>query len=364
MNITASSIIPCPAWLNVIILSCLPILSLAEAPQPSETPPTANEKSSKSSEQKTYFLEHANIQMLQDTLDTLDDWQQWVGSEVEDLGQATDDFFGTETSFERSKGNRLDVSFPFQFHQNGQIDQSINIRAKIDLPRTNKKWQLIVTSAEQSLTDTLTGNDNTQPVQRKATAVNDKNNSNAIGLRFLIDTKDVISSFVGFGVNFRNIIQPDPYARIKGNKKWLLSPIWVSRMTHDLFWESVHGVGLRSSQTFDAGLSKRHLFRSETIGTWLDKEQAYDVAHNFILFDQVNVHRGLAYHLGWNWTTKNKGFHLSAYHAGVNWRERVYKKWLFVELEPRVDFTEANDFKQADFSILLMLEAQFYKVKP
>ncbi|PLA74685.1 hypothetical protein CYQ88_05075 [Hydrogenovibrio sp. SC-1] len=347
-----------------MILSCLPVLCVAETSQPPNPPPASNELPAESSDQKTYFLEHTDIPMLNETLNRLDDWQKWVGSEVEDLGQATDNFFGTEVAFEQSKGNRLDISFPFQFHQDGQIDQSINLRAKIDLPRTNKKWQIIVTSAEQSLTESLTGNDNTQPVQRKATAVNDKNNSNAVGLRFLIDTKDVISSFVGFGVNFRNIIQPDPYARIKGNKKWLLSPVWTSRMSHDLFWESVQGVGLRSTQTFDANLGKQHLFRSETIGTWLDKEQAYDIDHNFILFDQVNVHRGLAYHLGWSWTTKEKGFHLSAYHAGVNWRERVYKRWLFVELEPRVDFSESNDFKQADFSILLMLEAQFYKVKP
>lgn len=364
MNIKTSSIIPCPAWLNLIIFSCLPAFCLADAPQPLPESASSQTPSPSKPEEKTYFLEHTDIPLLNDTLNTLDDWQKWVGSEVEDLGQATDDFFGTETAFERSQGNRLDISFPFQFHQDGQIDQSINLRAKIDLPRTNKKWQIIVTSAEQSLTESLTGNDNTQPVQRKATAVNDKNNSNAVGLRFLMDTKDLISSFVGFGVNFRNIIQPDPYARIKANKKWLLSPVWVSRMTHDLFWESVQGVGLRSSQTFDADLGQQHLFRSETIGTWLDKEQAYDVIHNFILFDQINVHRGLAYHLGWNWTTKQKGFYLSAYHAGVNWRERVYKKWLFVELEPRVDFTEANEFKKADFSVILMLEAQFYKVKP
>jgi len=366
LSIIKKFIIPSPFTVLILILTSLPFLCFAESPPTSKTTPSEETKQNTppQSAQKTYFLEDTDLPILNKTLDTLDSWQRWVGSEVEDLGQATDDFFGAETSFERSEGNRLDISFPFQFHQDGQIDQSINVRAKIDLPKTNKKWQLIVISAEQSLTESLTGNDNAQPVERKATAVNDKNNSNAVGLRFLVDTKDLISSFVGFGINFRNIIQPDPYARIKAQKKWQLSPVWTSRMTHDLFWESVQGVGLKSSQTFDAAITNQTLFRSETIGRWLDKEQAYDVAHNFILFEQVNAHRGLAYHLGWNWTTQDLGFHLSAYHTGINWRERVYKKWLFVELEPRIDFSEDNGFRQADFSVILMLEAQFYKVKP
>lgn len=356
------SIIPCPAWCFVMILTALPFLCAAENTQPPQT--ETDETAPNSSEPKTYFFEHSDSIMLNDALNTMDNWQQWLGNEVEDMGQATDDFFGTETSFERSEGNRLDISFPFQFHQNGRIDQSINIRAKIDLPKTNKRWQIIVASAEQSLTDTLLISENSQPVQRQSTAVNEKDNSNAVGLRFLVDTKDLIDSFVGFGVNFRNIILPDPYARIKGRKRWQLNPMWTSTMAHDLFWESMQGVGLRSRQTFDASIDKRHLFRSETNGIWLDKEQAYDLGHTFILYDQINVHRGLAYHFGWNWTTKDTGFHLSAYHTGLNWRERVYKKWLFVEIEPRIDFSQDNDFKKADPSILLMLEAQFYKVKP
>lgn len=368
MKFITKTIIPRLSLLLTVILSCLPLWGLAQTTPTSESSPESSSaeaqptKSSAPEPKKSFLLEFVDMPILQDIMGTLDEWQHSLGSEVEDIGQATDDFFGTEASFERSEGNRLDISFPFRFHQDGQIDQSINLRAKIDLPKTNKRWQIIVTSAEQSLTESLTGNENAQPVERQATAVNDQNNSNAVGLRFLIDTKDLIASFVGFGINFRNIVLPDPYARIKAEKQWRLNPIWISRMSHDLFWESLQGVGLRSRQTFDANLSKQHLFRSETIGTWLDKDQAYELNHNFILFDQVNEYRGLAYHLGWSWTTQDT-FHLSAYHTGFNWRERIYKKWLFVELEPRIDFSEEDNFKTSDFSVLLKLEVQFYKLK-
>lgn len=333
----------------------LPLPQLDITPQETESqvllPQTKTEK--------TYFLEDVKTPLLNDTFHYLDQFQGWVGAYIDDFGESADDFFGTEESFDRTRGSRVDVMTPIRIHASGQIDTEVKFRAKIELPKTNKKWNLMVTSANDSIDSMMGQGDNNQAIVANNN-VTDQQGSTAVGFRFMLDAADYTSSFFDFGLNFRNIIEPDPYVRIKGNYKWQLSERLFSRMTQDLFWESYQGVGLASRQTFDYQANQDFLLRSETSGTWWDKDQYYELAHTFYLYEKVNIHRGVAYNLGWNWDTKEVGPHLTAYHTGMNLRERVYKKWLYVEIEPRIDFSQDTDFKEADPSITLMLEMQFY----
>lgn len=318
-------------------------------------------------EEKTYFFEHSENTLVNSTLGVLDRLQGWVGSQVDDLGEEADDFFGTDESFDRTRGSRLDIMTPVRFHADGTIDTEIKFRAKVELPRTNQRWNLIVLSADESLRDLATEGETSagsDPSAGSNSTVSGTSQTDtggtAIGLRFMLDMKDYTTSFFDFGLNFRNVIEPDPFVRLKGTYKWQLTDQWYSRMTQDLFWENHRGVGLNSRQVFDYQVNQRYLLRSDTNGTWWDKQQNYILSHNVIFFDRVNVHRGLAYHLGWDWETQEIGFHLSGYHAGLNWRERIYKKWLFFEIEPRVDFRQDDNFQRADPSIQFMLEMQFY----
>lgn len=316
-------------------------------------------------EEKTYFFEHSQNTLVNSTLGVLDRFQGWVGEQVDDLGEEADDFFGSDESFDRTRGSRLDVMAPLRFHANGKIDSEVKFRAKIELPKTNRRWNLIVLSADKSLRDLASdgqaGNSATSASSSSVTGTNQTDTGGtAVGLRFMLDMKDYTTSFFDFGLKFRNVIEPDPFVRLKGNYKWQLSDKWYSRMTQDLFWENYSGVGLNSNQVFDYQVNQRYLLRSDTDGTWWDKEQNYILSHNFIFYDRVKVYRGLAYHLGWDWETKDVGFHLTGYHAGLNWRERIYKKWLFFEIEPRVDFRVEDNFQRADPSIQFMLEMQFY----
>ncbi|MBD3611166.1 MAG: hypothetical protein HUJ13_01890 [Hydrogenovibrio crunogenus] len=358
-------------WIMLCLLQ--PSLLLAQTPQLSsddsskslEEPSKKNPSSESTSQpdEKDYFLEGREGPLMNSTLNYLDSVHSWLGGYVDDLGEEADDFFGTDDSFDRTRGSRLDIMFPVRFHANWGIDTQIKFRAKVALPRTNKRWHLMVSSAEdtlQELANDEQGSSSSAINNNTSATSTNQDGTTAVGFRFLLETKDFTESYFDFGLNFRNIVEPDPYVRVKGTYKWQLTKKWYSRMYQDLFWENYDGAGLNSRQIFDYQVNNRYLWRSETNGTWWDKDQYYDLSHNFIFFDRVNVHRGLAYHLGWNWNTQAPSFHLTAYHTGVNWRERIYKKWLFFEIEPRVDFREDTNFQTADPSILFMLEAQFY----
>jgi hypothetical protein len=44
----------------------------------------------------------------------------------------------------------------------------------------------------------------------------------------------------------------------------------------------------------------------------------------------------------------------------MNWREKLYKDWLFGEIEPRATWRAEDDFKTPDLSVIFQLEMRFY----
>lgn len=345
----------------------------ANSAQPTNTPNDKNTPSSADSspalaQQKTplpptsdstreYFLEGADNPVLNTSLKYIDSFQSWLGDHVDNVGERADTFFGSEQSFDRSKGSRLDVLFPMRYGKDGTLSTELKYRAKIELPRTNQRWHLIVESVDENLRSDSNGNSASPTV---VASNGESEETTSVGLRFMIGVKDYTFSFVDVGLNFRNLVEPDPFARIRGEYKWELTDKFTSRMNQNLFWENFRGVGLNSRQTFDYAATQEDLLRSETDGTWWDKGQYYDLNHNFIMFHKINEHRGVSYNVGWNWNTLEKGFHLNSYNVGINVRERIYKKWLFFEIEPRVSFFEEDEFTTADPSITFTFEIQFY----
>lgn len=317
-----------------------------------------------SDDDKDYYFEGTDSPLLNTSFRYLDRFHYWLSDKVDDFGEEADDFFGTEDSFDRTEGSRLDIMAPVTFHADGSIDTQLNFRTKIALPRTNKRWHLMVSSARDSMDDLVSGG-NVSGNNNNPNDTTQQDDGTDVGLRYALDLAGFTVTFVDFGLNFRNIVEPDPYARVRLHYKWKLSPQWYTRMYQTLYWERYKGVGLKSRQLFDRQISQRYLFRSRTEGEWRDDDQQYSLSQNFILVDQVNAHRGLAYYIGWywNWTPDAPGLALNAYSLGMNWRERIYKKWLFFEIDPGVNFDSDSDFNQADVSVKLMLEAQFYEMK-
>lgn len=314
--------------------------------------------------EKTYLFQHMENPLLNETLGLFDQAQSWLGGHVDDLGEEVDAFFGTEEDFEQTKGTRLDLLAPIRFHANGDIDADFKYRAKIELPKTNHRWNLIVTSVDENLNG-FAGEEGRSaggaaPAGTAARGTTSNSNGTAVGLRFMLDAKDYTTALFDFGLNFSGV-DPDPFVRLKGTYKWQLTDKSYLRMVQDLFWERFKGIGLNSEVKLDYQINDLYLLRSRTDGTWWDDDQYYELHHNFIYYQRFNRHRALAYHVGWDWDTKGNGFNITSYHTGFNWRERIYKQWLFFEIEPRVDFRQDNSFRTADPSIIFMLEAQFYR---
>ncbi|MDG6778699.1 hypothetical protein QCB44_08285 [Thiomicrorhabdus sp. zzn3] len=301
---------------------------------------------------KEYLLQDLDSGLIYEGLQKMENFQVWLGGHVQETSELIDDYFGTQESFEYARGSRLDVMTPVIFHDSGQVEMSLRMRAKLAFPKIAKRWHLLITSEDTSVKGQVNSDLARDVTEEEGTA--------SLGFQVMLEEYDKLATLLDFGLNFQNIIDPDPYVRLKKRYEWQLKNDWTSRMSQNLFWERVAGPGLESKLVFDHELDEVYLFRSQTDGVWWHDDGYYDLIERFLLYQRVNPHRLLTYQLRFDWDTQGPGFHNTDYGVAVNWREKAYKNWLYFEIEPGVRFTEENDFAQADLTLMLMLEMRFY----
>lgn len=307
--------------------------------------------------EKNYLLEDLQPGKLSKGLDYLERFQVWLGGRFEQSARQVDDYFGSEEGFERSKGNRLDVLTPIVFHDSGQMEMSVRLRTKIHLPRINDRLHLVLTTEDTSVKG--------QADDSLAREITEEDGRTAVGLQLALEKYSKLASLLDIGLSFKNIVDPDPYVRLKKNYEWTHSSGWVTRMGQTAFWERYEGVGLDSKLVFDKPLDTKNLFRSQTDGLWQYEEGTYSLTQRLLLYHTQTKHTLHTYQLRGDWNSAAStyypaGMHLSGYGAFFNWRERAYKDWLFFEVEPGVYYSQDNDFKRADLTLLLLLEMRFY----
>ncbi len=303
--------------------------------------------------EKSYLLEGIDKTWLNEGLESLERFQVWLGAHVQHTTEGIDDYFGTEEAFERSRGSRLDIMTPVIFHDSGQIEMSMRLRAKFALPKIERRWHLMITSEDTSVKGQV-NND-------LAREVTEQDGTASLGFQVALEDFSKLATLLDFGMNFKNVVDPDPYVRLKKRYEWDMGSDWTGRMGQDLFWESIAGLGLNSKFVFDKRLDDEYLFRSQSNGTWWQQDGYYELTEQLLLYQQINPYRILTYQTWYSWSTENTGVHTTGYGAAVNWRERAYKNWLFFEVQPGIGFSEDNDFKKADLTLMLMLEMRFFQ---
>ena len=312
---------------------------------------------------KKYYLEDTEVEVIKENLPYLDKFQSYLGSFVDETGAWVDDYFVEEEMLFKTRGSRLDVFTPVTFHENGKIYLGVNFRAKIDLPKINKRWNLFVNSTADEVDNIFSDENNRSAntsINQPRIEANAGTRNTEIGLQFKIESKNYTFSFLDLGLNFSGFKEVDSFIRMKGFYKWQITPKFSTKMSQKLFYRRIDNLGLTSRQTFNYALNNLQQLQSETVGTWWDSSQHYDLAQNFFFNESVNKHRTLSYGLGWNWDTLDRGFKVTQFHYRIKWSEKLYKNWLFFLVEPRIDFYKETYFAQADPSITFQIEARFY----
>ncbi|WP_321325539.1 hypothetical protein [Thiomicrorhabdus sp.] len=308
------------------------------------------------------LLEKINSPRIQHYLSTLSDSQAYVGKYVQSFGESIDRFFGSKDLDVVYKGNRLIVYTPFTIYDDGTSKGSINYRAQIDLPKTNNRWKILVSSFEQDeLNQTNSLNNNSSTPRSNTQTDNPNSSENSLAGRFLLgNTKNRISQ-IDVGLKFINYIEPNPYVKYKIRYIKKSDKTLTNRGTQTLYLEREKGFAWEGQNVLDYQSNKEWLTRSQTTASWWRRDRQVLLNQKGVLFQTVSPYTVRGYYLDTNWSVINQGVTFENVGVGVNVRQQLYKKWLFGEIEPRVTWYESDNFSQPVYSLRVMLEMHFYK---
>jgi hypothetical protein len=314
------------------------------------------------------WLDEFDSVSLKSRLSQLELGQKKLGHYVQSWGEQVDLFMGDEQVPLKQKGSRLNILAPTTFYDDGDIQTTVKFRAQWDLPRTNHRWKVLLSSFEETVYEdtastTSVNSSASRPTLQNPSTVYDPNNTentNSVAARYLLNLGRNDFSYIDAGFNFTGLLDPNPYVRFKTRYKVPLTQDVLSRTTQNLFWERKYGIAWQAQQVFDYQYQPSDLLRAQTTGTWWRDQGEYLLNQKMVWYKTINPHRVHSYYVDGNWTVLNEGATFTNAAVGINWRERLYKDWLFGEVEPKVSWSEDTQFKTPIFSVLVMLEMRFY----
>ena len=279
-----------------------------------------------------------------------------MGDYVQNAGERLDGFFGSDDLEIMSSKNRLIIYTPITFYQGGKNSSDISFRLQVDLPRTNYRWKLFVDSfAEDEESDNLNNLD-------QSDNQNLDDNQNRIGGRYLVNNTENRITQTDVGMKFMNFIEPNPYIEFKDRFKNDLNYGVQSRTTNTILLERDEGLAWEGDQVFDKKTSEEGLLRSQTRLNWWHRDELARLKQRFVYFHKFSAYRANAYYIDANWLADDQKHRFDSVSLGVNWREQLYRDWLFFEVEPRSTWYENyGQLTQPAYSLRLMLEMRFYK---
>lgn len=280
--------------------------------------------------------------------------QSQFGGYVQSFGETIDDFFGDESIQTTKKGSRLTLYSPLVFYGDGSIQQRLNFSAQLDLPKTNHRWKLVFVNWQD---------DDLAQTQSTSEKTIEGNNQAQFGARYLLGKDAFGFSHIETGLKFEEIIDPNPYIKYLKRYKYDFSESILSRTTHRLYLERYAGFAWEGQQVFDIRLNQTQLTRSQTSLTWWQQDKVLLLNQKGLLFEKDSANTASAYYVDIDYLLGENRHGLESVAVGVNWRSRLYKDWLFAEIEPQVSLTSEDDFNEPNYSLTLLLEMHFYGQK-
>lgn len=282
-----------------------------------------------------------------DFFEFLDSPHDVISSGVEAVAQGMDLFFADEKVYDEATNSYARLSTYTNFKHNGQSSTNGDLHIKVDLKKTKKKLKLLLESDTDR--DLQTGVDSSSaPGQKSETT------SFYAALQKEISRRREWRTNLSLGIKLK--VPLDPYLRVRAHKNFRVGAL-KTRFTETLFWFNSKGAGASSLFEVDYSITKKVLFRSSTSELWTDFNDYHEVEQIFSIFHELSDRRAISYHIGVYGDTDPQ-MHLVRYYSSINYRQRVHRDWLFVELIPAISYARDNNFKH-ERSLTLKLEMVF-----
>jgi hypothetical protein len=278
-----------------------------------------------------------------------------ITNKVSERAQWFDNFFGTEKVNSKNK-TTLRFSLGPEWSEVDHLKMQFKLRAKFDLPNVNKKLKIIIISdSEDQFVNNVDGSN--VATENNTKALNNKNNFLSSALRWSLDIKKKHHIDLDLGVKFRFPLSP--FARAYYAKKIKLNSDWQMTFSQTLFAVLNDESGETTRLDFDRRIAEKLALRFSNWATWSDESEGVDLNQTLTINQHICLKSAVSYGVGWKSITDPQ-VRSDQYNMFMNYRQNVFRPWMFFIVKPYAEFTRKNDWN-SDFKIEFLLQAYFGK---
>ena len=234
------------------------------------------------------------------------------------------------------ENNYLNLTLSMKF-KNSKVTFKPSIKAKIDLPKTRKKLQLILTDHDEKITH--------QDI-RQEYGDKTKNYGTLFGLNYFVKNKFFTKTSFTAGLKFRTPI--DFYARARFLKVIDLNKDWQFLGEQNFYLFSHRGFQSFTTLNFDRKIDDNLMFRLSNNIIYKNKEDSFEIAHSLMLFQHLTQRDELIYSATVAGITKDFKHHMpkvSTYELKTVYRHVFPNRWIYFDAIPAIYWDREHDFR-------------------
>lgn len=264
----------------------------------------------------------------------------------------TAEFVSDRNVHDYGKGSYIELSPVVTFDKDG-VEFGSQFSAKLRLRQFSNRLKLYVDSFEddEDIIGGVTGRerDNANARDRRGTA----------GLKYMLVEHLNYKSSLSTGLSFK----PEPVAKIRLNNQFSHDlGSWRAFFFQRFFWESDDGFGEKSTLEFRHPLFRHGRYWMASSALWSETSEGVDLGQTFNYAQPFTRSSVIALKLGIAGHTEPSTI-VDRYAIRLPYRKRIHSDWMFLEIEPGVNFDNDNDWDAAP-QIIVRLDLLFGDAPP
>lgn len=274
-----------------------------------------------------------------------------IGSGVDYITRPVDNYFsGEDDSGMEPDSSSVKLSLT---HLNSklkpeELDFSFDI--KVRLPKTEHKLKLFVEDVNRSLSSSGSSTDSVKNEETEDDGVQ-------VGILNVFNVNEWLKLKWKTGGRFSNG-SLDLFATLKNEYLYPISESWQGKWQNELFTYQSIGEGFLSHLYFDQKINLKWNFRSTTALGIYDEEKTVYYKQTLAWYQRSSENRRFSYSLGRTWSHL---YDLPREHdrdfLSILMRQRLYQKWVYLSVEPGLQYEKDYFFEQDPF---LLLKVELY----
>ncbi|TIH16507.1 hypothetical protein D0S45_08815 [Marinifilum sp. JC120] len=336
--------------LHVFLLLCCAVLP-AQAQQP-KIQDTAKESNSTSVTTPEFSDELIEKTLEENDADLLDTIQVQLSKPLMASAKWMDSFLADDeyTAEVNNTFLRLRLGLYTEL-ENSKPKSRSDLSLFLNLPNTEDRMQLVVTSMLDSDDDGLTGVDKAVrdfETQNKA--------ENTVGLRYFLVQGVQNNLGLHAGISFRDD-NLELMGQIRYRYKFDITDDWASRFSVRYRQYTARGFETKAALSFERQVG--HLFFTTDFENYYeDQNSQFNSNINLRLFQPLNEDQALEYALANGFEHNNDFSSYESIKLSTKFRSRFLKDWLFCEIVPQVSWEKEYDWR-TNPGIMFRFEMKF-----